>query len=127
MSATKKPADSFLSEWPYVNELDSDSFGSSMNVLKSSIKAKAVPGVNVGFRHPVTYRMSAGNYVNLEAIGNNSNLSRNELLDQIVTIGFAYFIDSLDDKARVLIHDAVEHESVNLAKSITKGSGVKNA
>lgn len=126
MNTSKKLSDQNPLSALQINELDPKSPGSAMQVLSSSVKAKGEKIEGRGFRHSLTLRMSPSNYVTLEAIHEKSRLARNEILDQILSIGFAYFLDHLDDDSRAAIDDLMEAQSKNLSKAIHDLTGEKN-
>lgn len=126
MNTSRKLSDQNPLAMLQINELDAKSPGSAMQVLTASVKAKGGKIEGRGFRHALTFRMSPSNYVTLEAIHERSRLNRNEILDQVVSIGFTYFLDHLDDDTRAAIDDLMEAQGKKLAKAVHEVAGGKD-
>lgn len=91
------------------NELSLTDPGSSMNLLVHSFNRpnpkKPVFGEFSGASFPLSLRINLSNHTILEALSRRSGLSKNSICNEVLSIGFAYVLDHLDEASQGDIDD----------------------
>lgn len=100
-----------LSKFKYSikDEMSLTTPGSSMSLLVSSLgrpnPKKPVFGDFHGANFPISLRLNISNHALLEAMARRSGQSKNSICNEILSVGFAYVMDHLDDNSQVDIED----------------------
>lgn len=91
------------------DELSLTTPGSSMNLLVHSFNRpnpkKPVFGDFSGANFPISLRLNISNHTVLEALHLRSGQSKNSICNEILSVGFAYVLDHLDDDSQGDIED----------------------
>lgn len=82
------------------DELSLSKPGSSMNLMVSALGKKAHFGDSFGVSFPITIRLNPGNHAILEAMAKRSGQAKNSICNEILSIGFGYVLDHLDDDSQ---------------------------